>query len=403
MKRLLFVDDEENVLNGLQRMLRPMREEWDMQFVTSGEEALQALTQAPFDVVVSDMRMPGMDGVTLLKEVQGRFPQIVRIVLSGQSDQTMIQEGRGATHQYLAKPCRPGELKATISRACDLRELLANDELRGLTAGMSSVPTLPLLYRQLTRELAADSPSIQAVSAIISKDLGMTAKILQITNSASAGRGDTVSTAEQAANMLGLDIIQSMVRTGESCSVLSVLGSACLNVERLWAESLETGALARTIAQVEQASPQTIDQAGTAGLLHEIGALVIAGHASERYAQALQLSEDRKLPLWQAEHQIFGCTHAEVGAYLLGLWGISEPMVDAVAYHHAPARHAGGGFSVLTAVHVADHLQSEFSPTEGGGAPAQLDEGYLERLGLTDRVPVWRKVAAVWHKEHANE
>lgn len=403
MKRLLFVDDEDNVLNGLQRMLRPMRHEWEMQFVASGEEALRTLAHAPFDVVVSDMRMPGMDGATLLKEVQGRFPQIVRIVLSGQSDQNMIQEARGATHQYLAKPCRPEKLKATISRACDLRQLLPNDELRCLAAGMGSVPTLPTLYSELMRELESETPSMPAVSAIISKDLGMTAKILQIANSASVGRGDTVSTAEQAANRLGLETIQSMVRTGEGCSVLSVPGSMCLNVDRLWAESLETSALARVIAQVEQAPPQTIDQAGTAGLLHEIGALVLAEHASGRYAQALDHSREQRSPLWQAEQKIFDCTHAEVGAYLLGLWGIGESIVEAVAYHHVPMRSPAERFCPLTAVHIADHLQSEFSPTERGGAPAQLEGAYLERLGLTGRLSAWREAAAVWHKEHVHE
>jgi HD-like signal output (HDOD) protein len=403
MKRLLFVDDEDNVLNGLQRMLRSMRHEWDMQFVNNGLEALQTLERAPYDVVVSDMRMPGMDGANLLKEVQDRFPHIVRIVLSGQSDQVMIEQARGATHQYLAKPCRPDTLKATISRACQLRELLANEELRGLAAGMSAVPTLPTLYRQLTRELEADVPSLRTVSTIIAQDLGMAAKILQMANSTSAGRGDRVSTAEQAVNMLGLETIQSMVRTGQGCFMLSTAGSACLNVERLWAESLETGALARAVAQAEQAPQQTIDQAGTAGLLHEIGALVLAGHASERYVRALELSSDRSSPLWQAEQLVFGSTHAEVGAYLLGLWGIAEPIVEAVACHHAPARHAGQVFCPLTAVHVADCLQSEWAPARGGSAPPQLDWMYLERLGLTDRLPAWREAAAACSREQGYE
>ncbi|MEO7650489.1 MAG: response regulator, partial [Bryobacteraceae bacterium] len=105
MKQLLFVDDEPKVLEGLKRSLRPMREDWNMSFVTSGAEALQTLEQAPFDVIVSDMRMPVMDGAQLLNEVRQRFPQVVRIVLSGQSDKELIYQSIAATHQYLDKPC----------------------------------------------------------------------------------------------------------------------------------------------------------------------------------------------------------------------------------------------------------------------------------------------------------
>ncbi len=403
MKRLLFVDDEENVLNGLQRMLRPMRHEWTMAFVSGGMDALQTLTRTPFDVVVSDMRMPGMDGAKLLKEVQDRFPHIVRIVLSGQSDQAMIDQARGAAHQYLAKPCQPDKLKATISRACDLRDWLVNDELRRLATGLSSVPMLPRLYGQLTRELAAENPCLQTVVSIISKDVGMTAKILQIANSTCGGHGDEVSTVEQAANMLGFEAIQSMVRLGEGCSVLSTAGSGHLNVERLWQDSRETGLMARVIARAEAATPQTIEQAGTAGLLHEIGTVVLAGHASAGYAAALQLSADRRIPVWMAEQQIFGCTHAELGAYVLGLWGISGPIVEAVRYHHAPAGHAGNMFSPLTAVHVADLLQREGLPARPEAPLLSWDTAYLDRLGLAGRIPAWREAAVEWRKEPVHE
>jgi HD-like signal output (HDOD) protein len=261
------------------------------------------------------------------------------------------------------------------------------------------VPALPMLYRQLTRELEAEVPSMRTLSAIIAKDLGMTAKMLQIANSTSVGGGDRVSTAEQAVNLLGLEAIQSMVRTGEGYSVMAEASGTSLDADQLWAESLETGALARAIAQAEQAPPQTVDQAGTAGLLHEIGALILAGHASERYTQARDLSRDGQSPLWQAEQQVFGCTHAEVGAYLLGLWGIAEPIVEAVAYQYKPARHAVASFCPLTAVHVAGHLQGESAPRRRGGAPAQLDGAYLDRLGLTDRLPAWREVATAWRRK----
>ena len=184
MKHLLFVDDESKLLDGLKRSLRPMRDEWDMTFVTSGADALMALEQAPFDVVISDMRMPGMDGAQLLREVQQRYPQTVRIVLSGQSDQESIYRSIGATHLYLAKPCESEQLKAAVRRACALRELLGSDLLRRFVTGMQQIPSQPMLYAEIRREAESKTASLKTISAIISKDMGMIAKILQLVNSA---------------------------------------------------------------------------------------------------------------------------------------------------------------------------------------------------------------------------
>lgn len=149
MKRILFVDDDPNVLNGLKRSLWSMRKEWNMAFAPGGEEALKALEQAAFDVVVSDMRMPGMDGTQLQDEVLRRYPHIVRIILSGQSDQEMIFHSISATHQFLAKPCGGEQLKATIQRAFSLRDVLKSDSLRRLVAGMQTVPSLPTLFGEI--------------------------------------------------------------------------------------------------------------------------------------------------------------------------------------------------------------------------------------------------------------
>lgn len=117
MKRVLFVDDEPNVLQGLQRMLRPQRRRWDMTFCDSGEEALRRLAEAPFDVLVSDMRMPGMSGAPLLAEAQARFPRVVRLILSGQADRESLDALAGVTHRFLSKPCDAALLQAAIEES----------------------------------------------------------------------------------------------------------------------------------------------------------------------------------------------------------------------------------------------------------------------------------------------
>ncbi len=393
MKQLLFVDDEPNLLDGLQRSLRPMRHEWNMTFVTSGAEALKALEQAPFDVIVSDMRMPGMDGAQLLNEVQQHYPQIVRIVLSGQSDRTRIYQSIGATHQYLAKPCESEVLKTTVKRACALRELLGNDSLRRLVTGMKQIPSQPTLYAEIKREAESKTASIEAIGAIISKDMGMTAKILQLVNSAYFGLRSTVSTAEQAVNLLGLDTVQALVLTVHVFSQFTAMHGSRFNMDRLWEVSTETGTLARAIAKAEQVPALMIDQTYAAGLLHDVGILVLAANAMKQYDAIAKTAHDQGIPQWEVERQELGVTHADVGAYLLGLWGLGGPIIEAVAFHHHPSDCVGSTFSPLTAVHVANVLQEELSCQATGRVPSQIDLVYLNTLHLTDRLPHWQEIA----------
>ena len=403
MKQILFVDDESKLLDGLKRSLRPMRHEWNMTFVSSGAEALKALEQAPFDVVVSDMRMPGMDGAQLLNEVQQRYPQIVRIVLSGHSDQEMIYQSIAATHQYLAKPCESELLRVAVMRACALRELLGNGSLRRLVTGMQQIPSQPALYAEIRREAESKNASIGTIGAIVSKDMGMTAKILQLVNSAYFGLRGTVSTAEQAVNLLGLDTVQALVLTVHVFSQFTLTHGSRFNMDRLWEASMETGSLARAIAKAEQAPALVIDQSYTAGLLHDVGMLVLAANVQARYEATLKTAHERGIPLWEVERQEFGASHAEIGANLLGLWGLGDSIVEAVTFHHHPSDCVGNTFSPLTAVHVANVLQQELSQQATGGIPSQIDFTYLDKIHMTNRLPHWREVAGAAQRADEKE
>src|ERR1700733_7175339 len=153
-KRILFVDDEDFALRGLERLLRSMREEWDMEFVDSGEKALARMNGAAFDVIVSDMRMPGMNGAELLNEVMKHHPKTVRLILSGYADRDLILKCVGSTHQYLAKPCEAESLKAAVSRASNLEGSLQSERLKSLVGQMSRLPSIPSLYMQVVEKAA---------------------------------------------------------------------------------------------------------------------------------------------------------------------------------------------------------------------------------------------------------
>ena len=180
MKRVLFVDDEVFVLDGLKRMLRRMRTQWEMDFVDSGESALQMMAQKEFDVIVSDMRMPNMNGAELLNEVKDLHPNTIRFILSGYSDKDLILKSLDSTHQYLAKPCDPETLKTRILRATSLQESISNDALKNLISQLGELPTLPALYEEILSLLRQPDVSSECLSDAIKKDIGMTAKILKV-------------------------------------------------------------------------------------------------------------------------------------------------------------------------------------------------------------------------------
>ncbi len=389
-RRILFVDDEARVLDGLRRMLHALRSEWDMEFVTSGQEALDTLAKNDFDVLVTDMRMPGMDGGQVLTEVIKSHPQIVRIILSGQSDEEMVMKTIATAHQFLSKPCDSETLKATVNRAFTLRGILMDKSLKELVSQVNSLPSLPSLYVELMDALQSQETSIQKVGEIISKDIGMSAKVLQLVNSAFFGIRRHISSPAEAAMYLGLNTIKALAFSIQTFSQFDQSKLSKFSIQTLWKHSMATGALARQIAKVMAAHRRICDDALTAGLLHDVGKLILASNLSEKYDKTLSLSRAKKVNQWEAEQEIFGSTHAEVGAYLLSLWGLNDQIVEAIAFHHWPSKSPAQTFSSLTAVHAANALEREAQPVGEEMDGSGVDHDYLTKLGVLDKLPKWR-------------
>jgi len=391
-RRILLVDDEPNVLQSIRRMLHGMRDEWELKFAHSGPEALDLLTREPSDVIVTDMRMPKMDGAQLLTEVKNRYPHMVRIVLSGHSDQEMILRSVQPAHQYLSKPADEKTLKTTINRACVLRGLLSQDTLKGVISRLDSLPSLPALYAEIIEELQSPNASIQKIGQIIARDPAMAAKVLQLVNSAFFALPRRITDPTQAVSLLGIDIIKALVLTAEVFSAFDKNKVDAFDIERLWEHSFLTGGLAKRIATAEDGDKQMIDDAYMAGLLHDIGKLVLVNSYPEQYNQVLALERNEHLILAEAEHRILGAGHGEVGAYLLSLWGLPDPIIEAVVFHHRPGLCQANTFIPLAAVHIADALQYDDNNADHdtGEKPARMDLEYLAELNLLERVKIWR-------------
>ena len=394
MKKIIFVDDDPNVTDGLRRMLRPMRGEWEMSFALSGRDALDVMASEPFDIVISDMRMPGMDGSQFLTEVMSRHPQTIRFILSGYAESSMVLRSVGTAHQYLSKPCDANELKATVERACALRDLLRNDNLRLLVTRMQSLPSMPSLYLELTQELRADEVSLKKISGIIAKDPAMTAKMLQMVNSAFFGLRRHVSNAEDAVSLLGVDMIVSLVFSISVFSLFEEIKLPNFSLQKYWAHSQRVGKFAKWLAKSE--NQPDADLAMTAGMLHDVGKLVLAANLPEAYDELIAKAGWENADLEDLERQTFGATHSEVGGYLLGLWGLPNLLVEALVFHHRPSHCVSRNFEPLAAVHIANVLDSESqklkAPSGGGGSSAaEFDYEYLAALQLTEKIPHWRE------------
>jgi putative nucleotidyltransferase with HDIG domain len=387
----MFVDDEPLLLEALQRSLRSMAREWEMEFVSNGPAALERMAATPFDVVVTDMRMPGMDGAQLLQEVQRRHPETVRFVLSGQSSREAVLRFIGRSHQFLSKPCDAKELKGRIEAAFRLRDLLGSASVKKVISRLTSVPSLPALYDEIMKELESDDPSAGRVGDIVARDVAMAAKVLQLANSALLGLRCEISNVHQAVLLIGMEMMRALVVSVHIFSHFEAGKLGELDLAQLWKHSLCTANAALAIARAEHATKQVLEDSFSAGLLHDIGKLILADTMAEQYKQVVQRVRSQEIALSDVERESFECTHAEVGAYLVGIWGLPNSIVETAAWHHLPSISASRTFAPLTAVHAANALVGvgEFSHL---GERQALDEQHLEEVGMADRKDNWRRI-----------
>lgn len=356
MNRILFVDDEPKVLEGLQRMLYPLRAEWHMEFVSSGQAALQRLSETEFDVLVTDIRMPGMGGIELLSKVIEQHPQVIRLVLSGTVDQELTLRSAAVAHQYLVKPCDAKTLRAKVERAFSLRVMLDDPGLRRLVSRIHSLPSPPTTYIRLLEALRSPDVSVKEIGAIVEQDVAMTAKVLQLVNSAFMGISRHVSTPGEAIVYLGTETLRALALSASIFCQFQPKDLPGFSAERLQDHSLKVGTLARDIAKSLGLPASAREDAFVGGMLHDAGKLLLAHHCPDSYRQVLEKVQQEGVPMREAELAVFGTTHAEVGGYLLWLWGLPDPITEVAALHHRIPPDRQTSPSALLAVHIADAL-----------------------------------------------
>jgi HD-like signal output (HDOD) protein/CheY-like chemotaxis protein len=382
-QRILFVDDEPSVLGALESILRKERHRWDVVVALGGVEALLELERAPVDVIVSDMRMPGMDGAELLSRVKALYPRTARLVLSGHADQAALLRTLCVAHQFLSKPREAIVLRAAIQRTIDLQQKLNDEGNRTLVGSLGGLPSASRLYADLERAAADPKSDATEIARIIRRDPAMTIKILQLVNSAFFRQSSGVVSVERAVAFLGLELIRGLALTAQIFSGIDQRSLKGLSLDAFQVESVRAARLAKRFA-----SPEHADEAFTAALVHDIGKVVLALGAPDKFADAVRQAKESGRPLHVVEREVLGSNHAEVGAYLLGAWGLPFSIVESVAYHDEPRGVAEGPCEVVAVVHAVDALMAELDASDP--SEAILDTDFMERAGLSGKLETWR-------------
>jgi HD-like signal output (HDOD) protein/ActR/RegA family two-component response regulator len=390
MKHILFVDDEPHFLDSLRLRLHGKQYKWAMAFVESGGGALAELQRCPYDLVVSDVHMNGMDGARLLRTIADRWPSTIRIALSGPTaDVGHAMRLAPVAHQSLSKPCEPNVRENLNDRCFSLQDMLRAPQLRAAVGRMRQVPPLRGTFAKLQTLLGNEAVTVAEVAALVSSDTIIAAKVLQMVNSAFFRGGRRISNIDQAITHLGFGTLRALVMSAEVFAAWpDKSASQTVNLEKLQAHTQHVVAMTQSIVSMatmpsQAARAQLIDDAILAALVHDLGYWVLAHELPQELEAARLRAIQHSISLHEAERDAIGATHAEIGAYLLGIWGFPYSVVEAVAYHHSPRQVQQTSFDALAALAIA-HATTPMGDTDafqGGPLPdEQVDQNYLPTI-----------------------
>jgi len=402
--RILFVDDDPKEIKELKTMLGSMHQKWEMEFAINGEEALNIFIDNPPDVVVSDMYMAEMDGLQLLGTVMKHFPETLRILLSEPLDKEMVLKYGKSVHRFLMKPCSAETIKYTIERTCKLQDLLRGETLKKMVTKIRDLPSLPSLYNLIIKEIQSPEVSLKKLGHIISQDVSLSARILQIINSPIFGIPREITSPQQATVFLGIDTLKALVlhiRLSPSfMGDAKLCGFSIIDMQK---HSMMVGRLAGKIARTETDDEKVVEDVIISGMFHNVGKLILL-KVPVLYKEITELVKTTGCDFTDAEYTVMKTSHAELGAYLLWLWGIPSNVVEVVAFYHNPSkllenivpnktpREVSGNakeFTALTAVHMANALMMQENCNFDITHSPYVDMLYLRTLNLTNKLPEW--------------
>lgn len=390
MIKVLLVEVSAAAGQQLLQRLSVLDAGWSMRCVVGEAAALAALAAAPADVVITELTGPGFDGVALLRQVRDRWPATARFVLSANTSTQLLMKALPVAHQILCRPFDPAHLQRVVFRACALSSRLYSNGVQAALGSLRSLPAVPRLYQLLSQELDSGRATPKSVATIIEQDMSMTARLLQLVNSAFFGLSRRITNIREAVTYLGFEPIRNLVASSEMFRAMSKLAAPSgFSLDAVQQHSQRVGSIAAGLLADRELSRT----AYCAGMLHDIGRVVLAVSMPEAFARASELASRQNLALHDAEQRVFACTHAEIGAHLLVMWGLPQALIEAVAFHHSPAALGESQFGIAGAIHVADAIEHGRSAGLTAGrlepALARIDLDWFQRSGEFPSLAGW--------------
>ncbi|MFQ3265049.1 MAG: HD-like signal output (HDOD) protein [Colwellia sp.] len=368
--KVMFVDDEIMILKGLKRAF--FRNKWQILFADSGNKALKILEQESVDFIVSDMRMPGMNGVELFEKVATLYPQVVRIILSGHSDEEAAKKACFVAHQWFNKPCQPQVLEEMLEHIYKIKGSLPQEKVQQLVGKIKTLPSPPKVYMQLSAAIKDKSMDIDSISKIIGDDPALVAKILQLTNTSFFSNGKQVESISEAITRLGVDLVCCIVITAETYDKISEIpGYSIIDEQK---HCLSTARLAASMVE-----PSLRQETILVGLLHNIGKFIlyeVSPQVMAVYIEKRIIGADNI----DLEQRLFYADHTQLAGYLLHLWNFSYKLIENIVLHHQPRKLTQNAFGSGAAVYVASRLLRK----------QEVDKTFIEHFNLADKIKVWK-------------
>jgi HD-like signal output (HDOD) protein/ActR/RegA family two-component response regulator len=375
---VLFVDDEKAMCELFQEYSHILQDHYEVFTATSGEAAVKLLNSRKFDAVVTDLTMPDMDGLRFLGYVVQHQPDCARIIISGYADRLKVARCLFVGHRYFSKPCSCSALSALLVRLASFRELVSNDKVRRIIGGIGALPGPPETFLKIEKVIESPRASMQEVAEVVEQDVAVTAKLLQIVNSAEFGIRHKVISITEAVQLVGIEAVRGLVLGLQAFAGYKEHPGKKAPPPQLWDHSLRTALMARRICRAQEFSLQTADRAFLAGLLHDVGRIVIDANAPEQRAEVNEFAKRYGIPIAQAEKRHFGATHAEIGGYLLALWGIDDEVVRIVQHQESLSTFDGEDTRAIAALHVAHFAEMDNSQAYPLDIEALTSFGYAE-------------------------
>lgn len=367
--KVIFVDDEPMVLNGIKRAL--FKTDWDIVYATSGAQALEILQEFSADYIVSDMRMPGMNGAELLEKVSELYPSIVRIILSGHADLDLSARATYVAHQWYNKPCDPQTLKIELERINEVRCGMPYGEIQKLVGQVQSLPSIPKTFIKIKSILRDTAVTMKDVSSLISEDPSLTAKVLQVANSSFFVTSAKVSSIDDAIIRLGVDVICNIVVVAEIYANFD--GASSDYFEEILQRSLNTAKLASSIVE-----KPLRDTTMLVGILHNIGELIldqINPEAMDTYLAKRIIGADNET----LEQSLFQVDSIQIASYLLHLWHFPYSIIECVILQNKPKKLISAEFGCAAAIYIAKRISNQL----------EVDQDVISHFDISNQLETW--------------